>query len=862
MTGKINFEYSFGLKVDQSIAKTGSHWGHLVFSQNGKAVKMISIQVIVANPLNISIDEYGANYLNFGIDVPSKSGWESEGKTITLQNLSTDRTLTLNSGTNFVNGINFTMSKSGSTENETSYTLAPKSTLQLTARVSVPINNNVINNKWEAWLTFSTSNVTTDFGLRFYKFYAMDLNIKQSGTMIGLTDTNLNEVYYQGGAIGHNYYYFNNPSLYDVGILSGDYPTPDQDYFNSYWSVLEKADTSNDVYRRDIDVSTQAKNLVTINLSDEKGGSDNKQEDCVYELVNKSTGAKIMWYELWRMEQIPTDMSKIYTNDISDRFKIVQMCTNDRYDASKINLYYNEKDGPLNSNVTFGNKPEDFKKLVFRSDNLPLIAGHHYNSHIVFPGSMTNDQATRNFPSDQTVYSLVPARLDFGLIYQHVYEVTPDCLPYGFAMTTCNYMYTSGYTDPGSQTVMRQAILKPAYNYNLQRWIYPDYVTPMKDQSVENNTINSSLAPYVWLSRFDNGTNDTTVRIADSPVSLYPFADQDYGLTKYPDLPYQLLKNGSVVKSDVLQGATTAMFPSYAWKQDDLMNYTGNNDSFELKTDAFKYQINGFDYSSVVDAKFDTRKSDKNPPAINWLHFYADGKRSQSFINSQKIDNTVQFSLDPVGGNLTDVKLAWATDLNGSYTPVVVTKKDTDYVATLRQLNLTNKIACQIVATDDSNNQLTYSFELPASGDFVATKPAVEAGADQKSFVQKAVSLAPTISNATSYSWSKDSGSGNLKFSNQQGTGANAATTVSSDAAGVYVLKLTAKDDANNTVSDSLTFTVNKAADINGDNTVDEKDFVLLLFNWGKLTNPMTDLNTDGKVDNSDFVLLMYWWGK
>ncbi len=57
--------------------------------------------------------------------------------------------------------------------------------------------------------------------------------------------------------------------------------------------------------------------------------------------------------------------------------------------------------------------------------------------------------------------------------------------------------------------------------------------------------------------------------------------------------------------------------------------------------------------------------------------------------------------------------------------------------------------------------------------------------------------------------------------------------------------------------------TTDKPGDINNSATIDDKDFTILLFNWGD--TPRTtyaDINSDGKVDDLDFTILLFWWGK
>lgn len=62
-------------------------------------------------------------------------------------------------------------------------------------------------------------------------------------------------------------------------------------------------------------------------------------------------------------------------------------------------------------------------------------------------------------------------------------------------------------------------------------------------------------------------------------------------------------------------------------------------------------------------------------------------------------------------------------------------------------------------------------------------------------------------------------------------------------------------------VSGSRSSSSNKSGDINTDSHVNEYDFALLMFNWGKTGKNSSDLNNNSIVDVYDFSLLMFYWG-
>lgn len=86
------------------------------------------------------------------------------------------------------------------------------------------------------------------------------------------------------------------------------------------------------------------------------------------------------------------------------------------------------------------------------------------------------------------------------------------------------------------------------------------------------------------------------------------------------------------------------------------------------------------------------------------------------------------------------------------------------------------------------------------------TPPSVNAGADIVAGAQ--FSRTATVSGATSYQWSKQSGSGTITF----GSATAATTTISASADDTYVIRLTATDAAGNSAYDDMTITWDSTA--------------------------------------------------
>ena len=119
-----------------------------------------------------------------------------------------------------------------------------------------------------------------------------------------------------------------------------------------------------------------------------------------------------------------------------------------------------------------------------------------------------------------------------------------------------------------------------------------------------------------------------------------------------------------------------------------------------------------------------------------------------------------------------------------------------------------------------SNGQTLYARVQAVNGDDVAgewsdisdgitidtTAPTVNAGADKTTSAQFTQNA--TVSGATGYQWSKQSGVGVITF----GTATAEDTTISADTDDTYVIRLTATDDAGNSSYDEITVTWDTAA--------------------------------------------------
>ena len=165
--------------------------------------------------------------------------------------------------------------------------------------------------------------------------------------------------------------------------------------------------------------------------------------------------------------------------------------------------------------------------------------------------------------------------------------------------------------------------------------------------------------------------------------------------------------------------------------------------------------------------------------------------------------------------------------------PDITASSDGTYVITL-------------TSTDQAGNSTSDTFQL----EWDTSNPVVDAGADKIEtgiFTQNA-----TVTDATTvtYLWSKVTGPGNLSF----GTGTSEDSTITADADGSYVIRLTATDVLGNSASDDFTLiwdTNNPAVDVSPDelkNAVFLKDATVtdansaegLTYLWEKISGPGT----------------------
>lgn len=132
--------------------------------------------------------------------------------------------------------------------------------------------------------------------------------------------------------------------------------------------------------------------------------------------------------------------------------------------------------------------------------------------------------------------------------------------------------------------------------------------------------------------------------------------------------------------------------------------------------------------------------------------------------------------------------------------------------------------------------------------------PTVSAGENKTIYNGMSVVLSGAATGQTLITWSADN---SVVFSLNKNT---TSPTISCNVVGVHTVTLTATNSVGAAASSTMTLTVNKSGDINGDGVVNNDDFTILMYDWGKPKNSMTDLNSNGVVDNDDFTIMMYWW--
>ena len=253
---------------------------------------------------------------------------------------------------------------------------------------------------------------------------------------------------------------------------------------------------------------------------------------------------------------------------------------------------------------------------------------------------------------------------------------------------------------------------------------FSSFNLPMLPASA-TSSVSIGLGPVVWNGKFINTSSSVNLK---TQWGYAAFLRQDYALAPYDAVPYTLLNSydGTVVSAGTLPvfGARSALQGGLFWLWGDspypqLLSASVAPGSYQLKLN-FPYKNAGISLTSNVIASFNTSLNDPNPPFITLLSYSINGILTDQYY-AKATNNRIQVRLDPNGGSMKSVAMSYSLD-GSTFTNMKVTATSTIYTAFIPKVSSTTApvISIRFVATDDSDNSLQYTFQLPVS---MATPP-------------------------------------------------------------------------------------------------------------------------------------------
>jgi parallel beta-helix repeat protein len=239
-------------------------------------------------------------------------------------------------------------------------------------------------------------------------------------------------------------------------------------------------------------------------------------------------------------------------------------------------------------------------------------------------------------------------------------------------------------------------------NNSIERSLFPLGSTL---SSLNTTKIHIGLNPEQWFGKFDNYNNEIRLK-AYKGSFIWIFLTQMYDMSPHDNLPYRLYKDGKLMGNGTFKGVGNLWYsPFYV---NIPLNTSGKYSLLITKN----YSINGINRTALVNATFNTSKSDKNPPSLTSLNLISNGELTDIIRISG--DNKLNFSVDPIGGSINSVFAYYNT--SNEWIQLSLTNDGLNYSAQIIPTGL-NSANCsfKIVVVDDSFNSLEYQFQVPTT---------------------------------------------------------------------------------------------------------------------------------------------------
>ena len=658
------------VNIDNDVAVPSMYYGNIVLSESGITKGIIPITLVVKPTLTSQ-----TSLVDYGLDDPTVSSWTSDLRLITLNNLRKDASQTV------------TITSSGlptgvAIQAPSSVTIPAGGTSNIETRLNVD-NTKVANNSYTGKISITNSVNQLSIAAKFIKFYVFTVQAAEGQKMERMSiHDRVSAMYYLYSA------YLNPTSTFSL-YLSAAGPYDALILFKDI--VNSTSSNSVSVFRENILINqasttivvnnNEAKNKLILTATDSAGVNQSPllNYSCNVTYLPKST----LYFSVGNSDYV--DVSLNYLSNISTNYKFDCIYTwPSRTGADKIHYIYHTFTG-LDKDVTLTNTASDFKKMDIQFDvdqqsgSLQTIIG--YSKGYPAYGGL---YSTIAIPVTQTIYSMLPENeyyflsADNGVTSETIYA------PF-FTIGDSPKMWWSFYS-------------------------FPSYTIP-----IANNKLYNGLGPSYWSARLNNTATSVVVHPYLSYLGwtapLPALLRQDYTIKNYDTFNYQIYKDGTLTATGNIPKhiwGSMRYFCSYCSISSVNLPQAGQ---YELKA-SFPYKNKGLDMTGSVLSSFNTSLSDPNPPAIKRLLYFSNNARSEVYDKTVG-NNRIEFELDPIGGTMTGGSASYSLDGN-TFTSINVTGTNGVYTANVPTgLAVTSILTLRIEGTDNSNNLLSYTFQLP-----------------------------------------------------------------------------------------------------------------------------------------------------
>lgn len=219
---------------------------------------------------------------------------------------------------------------------------------------------------------------------------------------------------------------------------------------------------------------------------------------------------------------------------------------------------------------------------------------------------------------------------------------------------------------------------------------------------LNSRAVTAGLGPSFFIPQFDNKIDNTWATIQFKNIYNYALLRQDYSQSPNPPLAYQIFKYGQLWKQGTITGTTGG---TSALK---IINLYA--DIYQFKIDSIPYQIQNINLNGKVDITFDTRAADPNPPALRQIGIYADNQPTETYDKTK--NNRFEFILDPVGGTISQAQASYSLD-STNFNNLAVSLNNGIYSTAIPSLDNVQILTLKVTATDSTGNIFSNSFQIP-----------------------------------------------------------------------------------------------------------------------------------------------------